>query len=132
MELLETQDSEKKKLTEASARHKRELEKEFNVMTEKTERILTNALIIGGSLALTYFAISRFTGTKTKKRKEKRKAIFAEEGEENEGIPSEQPPSLISQIGYKIINQATLILLDIAREKLTDYLKSRNGTDENS
>jgi hypothetical protein len=132
MELLETQDPEKKKWVEASARHKRELEKEVNAMTEKTERVLTNALIIGGSLALTYFVISRFTGGgKAKKKKEKRKTMPAGEEKENDD-ESYESPSLISQIGHKVINQATLILLDIAREKLAEYLHSRKSTDENS
>ena len=55
MELLETQDPERRKLIETSDRHKRELEKEVKAMSDKTEQVLKNALIIGGALALTYF-----------------------------------------------------------------------------
>ena len=53
MELLETQSPERRKLLETSERHKRELEKEVKSVSEKTEKAITNALIIGGSLALT-------------------------------------------------------------------------------
>ena len=137
MELLETQDPEKRKLIETSDRHKRELEKEVSEITEKTERVLTNALIIGGSLALTYFVITRFTGSSGKKGKSKSKGkgLSTDNGgdeEEIEESASPLMPSIISQIGNKVINQATMILLDIAREKLNEYLHSRKGSNENS
>src|SRR5258708_15140769 len=113
---LETQDAEKKRLIENSDRHKYELEKEVNSLTEKTERILTNALIIGGSLALTYFVIGQLGKSKSKKKKArgqetKERANGETQGHENDVALSE--PSLISQVGTKVLNQAMLILLDI-------------------
>jgi hypothetical protein len=131
MERMETQDPEKKRLQETSDHHRRELEKEVNSLTEKTERMLTNALIIGGSLALTYFVVSRFTGSKVKKKKARAKAIATEEDEET-GQESPVMPSLISQIGQKVISQASMILLDMAREKLNEYLQARKESHENS
>jgi len=136
MELLESQDPEKKKLIETSDRHKRALEKEVNELTEKTERVLTNALIIGGSLALTYFVISSFSGGKRKRKKKKNKdskAVIPEGTEGVEEIPDEiETPSLIGQIGTKVLNHATGLLLDIAKEKLFEYLESRKKGNENS
>ncbi len=131
MELLETQDPEKRRLIETSDRHKRELQKEVKSVSDRTERILTNALIIGGSLALTYFIVSQLGGWKTKKKKAKGKKEETVEGEA-EDDSALVAPSFISQIGSKVINQATLILLDIAREKLSEYLESRKNRDENS
>jgi hypothetical protein len=131
MELLETQDPEKRRLIETSDRHKRELQKEVKSVSDRTERILTNALIIGGSLALTYFIVSQLGGWKTKKKKAKGKKEETVEGEAEEESAL-VAPSFISQIGSKVINQATLILLDIAREKLSEYLESRKNRDENS
>jgi hypothetical protein len=128
MELLETQDPEKRRLIETSDRHKRELEKELNGIRTKTERVMTNALIIGGALALSYFVISQFSGSK-KEGKKKHRA--EEEGEENEIVAS-AAPSFLTQIGTKVINQATLILLDMAREKLEEYLHERRNSNENS
>jgi ADP-ribosylglycohydrolase len=129
MELLETQDPEKKKLIEASDRHKHELEKEVKAMADKTERTLKNALIIGGALALTYLVVSQLSGSKGKKRK-KAKAIHngkeeAPATEQEEPIETNSPPSFLSQLGERVATQATVMLLDIAKEKLADYLSKR-------
>ena len=45
MELLETQDPEKKRLIETSDRHKHELEKEVKSISDKTERVVKNVII---------------------------------------------------------------------------------------
>lgn len=129
MELLETQDPDKKRLIETSERRKLEVEKELKAVTEKTERYLTHALIIGGSLALTYFLISQLGGSKSRKKKKKPGSKPAGEPESEE---VSEEPSLIAQIGTKVMNQATLILLDIAKEKLAEYLYSRKQHNENS
>ena len=132
MELLESQDPEKKKLIETSDRHKRALEKELTELSNKTERMLTNALIIGGSLALTYFVITSISGSKKRKKKKMAKAEAEAAGEVDEGSVEMKTPSVISQIGTKVLNTATVLLLDIAKEKLFEYLESRKKADENS
>lgn len=130
MELLETQDPEKKKLIETSDRHKRELEKEVTAISEKTEKVLKNALIIGGALALTYFTISQLTKTKARRKKVKEDN---QENEEEDVIASEPSvPSFMSQMGERVINQATLVLLDLAKDMLMEYLESRKRKNENS
>ncbi|MDZ7646791.1 MAG: hypothetical protein U5K54_06175 [Cytophagales bacterium] len=48
MELLETTDPEKKRLIEATGRHKYELQREVKAISDKTENAVKNALIIGG------------------------------------------------------------------------------------
>ncbi len=130
MELLETQDPEKKKLIETSDRHKRELEKEVIAISDKTEQVLKNALIIGGALALTYFTISQLT--KTKARRKKAKEDKQENGEEEVMASEPSAPSFISQMGERVINQATLVLLDLAKDMLMEYLESRKRRNENS
>lgn len=135
MELLEGQDPEKKKLIESSERHKRALEKEVKTLTEKTDRFLTNALIIGGSLALTYFLISSLSGGKSGKKKNKTLKTQAAAGPESAEEMEEDEddgPSVLGQVGTRILNQASLMLLDIAKEKLSEYLQSRKKADENS
>ncbi len=130
MELLETQDPEKKKLIETSDRHKRELEKEVTALSDKTEKVLKNALIIGGALALTYLTISQLTKTKARKKQAKENKL---ENGEDEVIASEpSAPSVISQMGERVINQATLVLLDLAKDMLMEYLESRKRKNENS
>lgn len=132
MELLETQDPEKKKLLETSDRHRRELEKEVQDISQRTERVLTNALIVGGVLALSYFAVSQFTKRRSKKKKHKKERPQTE-NEQAEVVDTEDEsdatPSLLSDIGTKVINQATLILIEIAREKVLEYLENRKKDD---
>ena len=132
MELLETQSPEKKKLIETSDRHKAEMKKEVKAITDKTERWITNAVIIGGSLALTYFVVSQLSsGSKKKKSRAKIKEAGEPETEqEDDNLIS--TPSVISQVANKVINQASFILLELAKEKLLEYLASRNQRNENS
>lgn len=65
MELLESNDP-KSELLKKSAMHRQELEEEVKSISERTEKIVTTALIVGGALALTYFAVRQFSGTKKK------------------------------------------------------------------
>lgn len=130
MELLETQDPERRKLIETSDRHKRELEKEVKAMSDNTEQVLKNALIIGGALALTYFTVSQLSKSKSRRKKAKQIKVQGEEEETLISEPSE--PSFISQIGERIISQGTLILLDLAKDMLMEYLESRKKKNENS
>jgi hypothetical protein len=125
MELLETQDPEKKKLIESSDRHKRELQKELNSISDKTETTLKNALIIGGTLAVSYLIISQISSRK-KKKNAKNKALNNPTNETIESFEtSTTAPSFLSQLGENLATQATLILLDIAKEKLAEYLSNR-------
>ena len=59
MELLETNDP-KSLLLKKSAKHKKGLEDEIKLFSENTDKIVTNALIIGGTLALTIFSSANF------------------------------------------------------------------------
>jgi len=133
MELLETQDPEKKKLLETSERHRRELEKGVQDISQRTERVLTNALIVGGVLALSYFAVSQFSKSKSKKKKHKKEGVPSNSDGKVDTIETEvavdTSPSLLSEIGTKVINQATLILIELARERLMEYLQSRKKND---
>ncbi|HMJ69686.1 MAG TPA: hypothetical protein VK508_12355 [Cyclobacteriaceae bacterium] len=131
MEILESQDPEKKRLIETSERHKRALEKEVNDLSNKTEKILTNALIIGGALALSYFVVRQLSSSpKPKKHKKGKKGTAATlpvstSDDEEEDDTSGGSPSFLADIGNKVVNQASVILIDIARQKLMEYLESR-------
>jgi len=128
MELLETQEPLKRRLIETSDRHKRELEKEVKDITEKTERAMKNALIIGGSLALAYIVVSQLSSSSTKKKKKVSKAKTVE-AEDDDTVEFYSEPTLISKIGTQVLNQATFMLLEIAKEKLTEYLQSRQKSE---
>jgi hypothetical protein len=134
MELLETQDPEKKRLIEESDRHKHELQKEVKALSDKTERVVKNALIIGGALAVTYLLVSQLGSSKKKKNKKAKSKLALSETEESlENLePTYSPPSFLSQLGDRVISQATVVLLDIAKDKLAEYLSNRKMKDENS
>jgi len=128
MELLETQDPEKKKLIETSHRHRQEMERELKDISERSEKILKNALIIGGALAVTYIIVNQLS-SKSKKKKSKRVEEPAHELVEE---VEDESPSMLAKMGDKAVNIATLFLLDLAKEKLADYLSQRKSKDENS
>ena len=130
MELLETQDPEKKRLIETSDRHKKELQREVKAMSDKTEQAVKNALIIGGALAVTYLLVSQLGSSKTKKGQAKTKVQNSEP--DFEATPVYSPPSFLSQLGDRLVSQATLMLLEIAKDKLAEYLSNRHQKHEDS
>jgi len=139
MELLETQDPEKRKLIETSERHKRALEKEVSALSQKTDKMLTNALIITASLAATYFVVSTFSGGGKKRKKRRKKVIqMVKAPKENVDDDTEEEeeedhsPSLLSTVGSRVMTQASVILLNLAKDKLFEYLDSRKKENENS
>jgi hypothetical protein len=133
MELLETQNPERKKLLETSERHKRELEKEVKDMSDKTEKVLKNALIIGGALAVTYLLVSKLgSGKKKKKSKAKIRLQAAPAPIDQMVEEEEETPSAFSAIGAKIADTATVMLLDIAKEALSEFLKTRQQKNADS
>ncbi|MBS1682353.1 MAG: hypothetical protein JST48_11625 [Bacteroidetes bacterium] len=123
MELLETQDPEKKRLIETSERHRMEMEREVKDISDRSEKMLKNALIIGGALALTYVVVNQLSSSSTKK-KPKKKAKADAEGSE---IDEEESPSILSQMSDKVINTTTLFLLDLAKEKLSSFLQNKKS-----
>ena len=134
MELLETQDPERRRLLETSDRHKRAMEKEITDLTQKTDKMLKNALIIGGSLAVTFLVISAVSKKRKKKKKKLALAEAAKSGELIDPVAEEEDdgPSVLEQVGTQLLNQASVILLDLARQKLSEYLATRNKSDEHS
>lgn len=133
MELLETQNPERKKLLETSEQHKRELEKEVKDMSDKTEKVLKNALIIGGALAVTYLLVSQLSaGKKKKKSKAKIQLQAAPAPTDHMAEEEEETPSAFSAIGAKIADTATVMLLDMAKEALSEFLKTRQQKNADS
>jgi hypothetical protein len=140
MELMETDDPVKSRLLKKTSQYREDLEDEAKVISDKTEKMITNALIIGGSLALTYFAYKQFSGGSKTKRKSKVKKIKvvgaapAEEEEEEIQVEESGPSKIISQIGTALVSQASVFLLSMAKEKLAEYLQAQEQkkTDERS
>ena len=120
----------KEELLKKSERHRQGLKDEVEMISERTEKVLTNALIIGGTLAAAYFLMRQFSGSSPKRKKKvatpKIKLVKATEtSEETETVEEPSAPGVISQIGTALASQATVFLLSIAKEKLMQYLESQ-------
>jgi len=136
MQLLESEDP-KNELLKKSASHRQKLEDEVKLISDRTERIITNALIIGGTLAAAYFLMRQFSGSTPKKKSKspaaKIKLVNANaEEEETEMVTESSAPGIVSQIGTAIASQAAVLLLSIAKEKLAEYLESQFEKKEKS
>lgn len=133
---LETDNPEKGQLLKKSAHHRHLLEEEVKLISDRSEKIITNALVIGGALALTYLLVSGLSGTSEKKKSKARKArsVESEQGETSTSEEEDLEPErsgIVSQIGAVIAAQATGFLLSIAREKIVEFLESQAVKKEN-
>jgi hypothetical protein len=126
MELPETDDPVKSQLLKKSAQQRDELEQDLKIVSERTQKIVTNALIIGGALALTYFVINQFSGSKKKRSKTKKIKVVGASAQPEEVVEAEaSAPGIVAQIGTAIASQASVFLLTLAKEKLMEYLQSQ-------
>lgn len=128
MELLETDDPIKGQLLQRSAKHREQLEEDARLISEKTEKMLTNALVIGGALAVTYFVISSFSGSKKKKKSKTAEIRLVHGGataEQSQVVSEPEPPGMMAQIGTALAAQATAYLLSLAKDKLSEFLESQ-------
>jgi hypothetical protein len=130
MELMETDDPQKSRLLKQTSKYREDLEGEAKEISERNEKLITNALIIGGSLALTYFAYKQFSGgsSKSKKKTKIKKVKVVQPDtdlEEDEEEVSSGPSAIVSQIGTALVSQAGAFLLSLAKEKLSEYLQSQ-------
>lgn len=125
-----TDDPVKGQLLRKSALHREQLEEEVRLISEQTEKIITNAVIIGGALAVTYFLVSRFarSGSKKKSKAAKIKILQTPAATtEPAAAFSTEPsaPGIVSQIGTALASQATVFLLSLAKEKLMEFLEAQ-------
>lgn len=128
MEILEKQDPEKKRLMDEAKRHKQNLSQDVRLVSEQTEKLVTNALIIGGALALGYFLISEL-GSTSRKKKRKSVKLVTQSPSESAAEEEEESNSVLAQIGTKVANEATVFLLNLAKEKLNEYVHANKKTD---
>lgn len=124
MELLDTDDPIKSELLMKTARHREELEEETRAIAERTEKIITNAIVIGGALALTYFLYTQLSGSKKKKVKKKRDPEV-EADEDDEAEETSSAGNIMSQVGTALVSQGGVLLLSLAKEKLIEYLRAQ-------
>ena len=108
-------------------------QEEHSQLSAKKDRMLNNALIIGGTLVLTYFIVNSIT-KKTRKKKKLNLAAIKKEDVDNVGVEAEEEdePSELGKAGHYMLTLASTMLLGLAREKLSEYLESRKKNNEHS
>jgi hypothetical protein len=122
-------DDMKRELLRKSAKHREEIEGDVKLVTENTEKIITNALIIGGSLALTYYLVTKLSGSSKKKHRKVGKIKVVQAAQSPEvvevaEVDSNAGPGMLGQVGAALASQASLFLLSLAKEKLMEYLQA--------
>jgi hypothetical protein len=139
MEYLESGESVKEQLREKAARRKEQFQEEARSLSTRAEKVLTNGLIIAGALAVTYWVFSSIRSGKKKRKKRMKEAAAStpasvEYAGEEEGTSSNGAPGMLAGVGNVLLTQASLFLLDLAKDKLRDYLTQRKQEqpDENS
>jgi hypothetical protein len=129
MKLMETDDPIKGQLLKKSAMHREQLEEEVKLISDRTQKMLTNAVVIGGALALTYIVVSRFSRSSSKKKSKaaKIKLIHSDRDHEAPATVAAEPeaPGFISQIGAALASQASVFLLQLAKEKLEEFMEAQ-------
>lgn len=120
MEILERQSPEKKRLLEEVELHKKAMAGEIQSISNRTTRMATHALLIGGAVLVGYLLVQQAAGS-SKKSKKKSPPV---EGDQ----PTPEPPSnpLWRMISARVMDTATVFLLEMARQKLAEYLSSRS------
>jgi hypothetical protein len=139
MEYLESGESVKEQLREKAARRKEQFQEEARSLSTRAEKVLTNGLIIAGALAVTYWVFSSIRSGKKKRKKRMKEAAAStpasvEYAGEEEATSSNGAPGMLAGVGNVLLTQASLFLLDLAKDKLRDYLTQRKQEqpDENS
>ena len=125
MELLETNDP-KSLLLKKSAKHKKGLEDEVKLLSENAEKIVTNALVIGGTLALTYILVRQLSKSKSKGKSKSKKIKLIKDSDANveeAAFDQNAGESVVAKIGSAIAAQATVFLLGLAKDKLSAFLQ---------
>jgi len=132
MDLFESNDQKKMELLNRSSKHRQGVEDEVKVISERTQSIITNALIAGGTLAATYFIARKISKRNSKKkgRSKKVKGVPASMIHREVHHVDEEPesPGVLSQIGSALVSQAAIFLLGIAKQKLSQYLQTPEET----
>ena len=127
---FETDNPEKGQLLQRSAHQRELIEEDVKLITEQSQKIITNALIIGGALAMTYLIVRSFSGSsgKVKTKAKKIKLVGSRpEAVAEQQVQASAEPGIMSQVGAVLAAQATGFLLSVAKEKLMEFLQSQTA-----
>jgi len=118
----------KRQLLETSLEYKEEIREAFQAVMSRLGKTGVNALLISGSLAMSYL-LYRAMATPVKTIKRKKNNIAENEAQV---VDVYQPPTMIDKLADKILEQALLFLLSLAKQKLIEYLNDQSKKNDNT
>lgn len=127
MELLESDDP-KAQLLRKAQQQKQALDGEVRLLSDKTEKVIKTALVVGGALAATYLIYRLLSDNGSKKKSKKIKVVrsVASDDEAETEVERESPFSgIINKLGVVLATQASAFLLSLAKEKIGEYMEKR-------
>ncbi len=127
MELLESDDP-KAHLLRKAQEQKEALNGEVKLLSDKTEKVIKTALVVGGALAATYLIYRLLSDNGSKKKGKKIKVVrnVTADDEAEEEVVRESPFSgIINKLGVVLATQASAFLLSLAKEKIGEYMEKR-------
>jgi len=104
---------EKERLIQSTDRYKENLEGDLTEITSKVERGILAGLVVGGLAFLTYKVV---------------KSLSRSDKEESKETPEAKQASSddsVSKVGQYVAQTIALILINLAKEKLMEYLNER-------
>lgn len=125
MELLEN--DQKRLLLKKTAKHRQDMADDARIVSERTEKIMTNTLIISGALLATYLIVRQFSKSEPKDKSKKVKLIHVPVNAQQHEQSEPSSPGIASQIGSVLTHQATTFLLNYAKDKLMQFLQSQKA-----
>lgn len=127
MELLESDDPKAQLLRQAQ-QQKQALDTEVKVLSDKTEKVVKTALVVGGALVATYLLYQMLSGSDSKKKKKKKIKIVRaaqEDEDEVEEVKESAVSGILTKMAAMLATQASVFLLSLAKEKIGEYLENK-------
>ncbi|MEO1050357.1 MAG: hypothetical protein AAFX87_07015 [Bacteroidota bacterium] len=112
---------EKQELENSSQKNKEKFEEEVALILKKAEGVSKNALVIGGTMIFAYHVVKQLMDDQ-KKPQGKGKD---QNGKKKKAEP--EPAGISNSIFSAVLDQATIFLLTIAKDKLVEYLDELNN-----
>ena len=124
MELLETADPEKKRLMDEVRKRREQLDAEAGSLARKSNRQLSNALMIAGVLVGSYLIYRAISGSRKSQKDQP-----VRDGAEKKAS-SETSRKSANTMGSRLAQLAVVFLLNLARERVAAWLASRKQPHE--
>lgn len=124
MEILESADPQQKRLLDEVRKRKAQLDAEAGILSRRSEKVLKNALIIGGVLLASYLVYRAVSGGRKKEK--------APESAANKPdlTADDRKPSMLSVVGRRLGQMAAIFVINLARERVAAWLTSKKSGNE--